>query len=208
MDLDKFKKARPFLFHLTARANIARIRRSRRLQSTSELLQEAGRQEHSTQRRASHLRLSIGEDEAWLRDQTPLHARNIAFEEGWDLPRLVALLNARVFFWPGGASGPIESGRRHFEHYQSAGEDVMILRVPTSSLLDANAGNEPQLCRYNSGAPGGRGGPWPRGAATFQPASTCAFTPGEVKEVTFLNSVLLPQDTEMSPDGETWSRLL
>lgn len=208
MDLDKFKKARPFLFHLTAAANIARIRQSRWLRSASELLSEVGMEAHSTQRRAAHLRISIGADEAWLRDQAPLHARHIAFEEGWDLPRLVALLNARVFFWPGAEAGPIESGRRHFEHYQSTGEDVRILRVPTASLLDANTSNEPQMCRYNSGAPGGRGGPWPRGAATFQPASTCGFTPSEVKEVTFVGGVSLPQDTELS-DGrsEIWSCL-
>jgi hypothetical protein len=207
IDLDTFAARRPFLFHLTATSNIARIRESRRLHSASELLRQANRMPQNSQRRSGLLKIHIGADEVTLRDQDPLHERNIEFEDGWDFARLIELLNQRVFFWAGTQDGPVESGRNHFKRYGQSGEDVSILRVPTSSLLSTNAQNAPQFCRYNSGAPGSRDGrKIPRGSRTFQEAEACDFTVSAVKEVTFVAGVDLPDGAQIG-SGAGWEQL-
>lgn len=209
IDLDTFAARRPWLYHLTSASNIARIRQSRRLYSASELLRQANQMPHNSQRRSGLLKIQIGADEVTLRDQDPLHERNIAFEDGWDFARLIESLNQRVFFWAGTQDGPIESGRNHFKRYQQAGEDVSILRVPTASLISANSANLPQFCRYNSGAPGSRDGrKIPRGSRTFLAASDCDFMVSAVKEVTFVGSVNLPDDSEIqASNAAKWSLL-
>ena len=65
-------------------------------------------------RRPQPVRLDLGGRIVEVRDQAPLHKGNLHFDEGWSMARLVEYLNGHVFFWPGGADGPIDYGRRHW----------------------------------------------------------------------------------------------
>jgi hypothetical protein len=119
---------------------------------------------------------------------------------------LLCQLNERVFFWPGGPDIS-DYGQRHFERYRA--EKPVILRVPTSDLFEANPESVPEFCRFNSGSPRcTKGLGSPRGPSTFIQGTTADFSPGNVVEVTFLESVLLPHSTKVgdSPDGP-WREL-
>ena len=101
-DLDLLVAAYPFLYHLTAAKNMARVWRRRQLQSAATLMQLANSLDLWLEtRRPAHVPLDIGGEQVLLRNQAPLHACNVRFEGGWNLPRLVLQLNSRMFFWPG-----------------------------------------------------------------------------------------------------------
>lgn len=143
-------------------------------------------------------------------DQDPLHERNVGLSRGYTFADLLRDLNRRVFFWPGTASGPIDSGIRHFGRY--ADQRPAILRVELESLCTQNHEAIPLFCRYNSGSPRripptGKGSP--RGPNTFLPAAEFKGTPSNVVEVTFDVEVDLPSTTEFSysPRGP-WKALL
>jgi hypothetical protein len=202
LDVDRFGAIRPFLFHLTGRENIRRIKVTSVLNSAETLLSQAGRSELLRSRRVGRRYIALDNDSILLHDQDPLHAGAIAFEPGWDLGRFVGHVNRHVFFWPGIGAGPIESGRSHFERYAS--ERPVVLRVGLYQLMVANRESEPLFCRFNSGAPrvvGGRHSP--RGALTYQRAADFIGTPSDVVEVVFEHSVLLPNSTQIgaSYDG-------
>jgi hypothetical protein len=207
LDVDRFGNLRPFLFHLTGKENIRRIKAAASLESTAGLLALAGRQDLLSRRRIGHCRIAVGDQLTMLRDQDPLHAGAIGFEPGWDLGRFVAHINQYVFSWPGSATGPVEAGRNHFERYAS--EEPIILRVGFYQLLMANRDAVPLFCRFNSGAPrvvGGR--PSPRGASTYQRAEDFLGTPSGVIEVVFKGRVMLPSSTQIgSLNGGTWETL-
>lgn len=102
-----------------------------------------------------------------------------------------------MFFWPGSEHGPDDYGVRHFEAY--AAENPVMLRVAFDSLLERNPEQTPLFTKYNTGSPRySQGRPSPRGPETFLPAKECAFPPSKVVEVTFLESVMLPEDSELS----------
>jgi hypothetical protein len=117
------------------------------------------------------------------------------------------MLNARVFFWPGGRVGPIDYGVRHFNRYASS--KPAVIRVAFGDVLRANSGATPELCAYNSGAPRCSGGrKSPRGAETFVTAARFPRSPAEVREVTFVGSVALPESTEVADAlGGPWRQL-
>lgn len=190
LDLERFARTRPYLYHLTAASNIPWITADRRLDSAFALLERSGRADQARVRRKSHLVVHAPGREVVLRDQAPLHRGNLRLPEGFTFEDFVAVLNARVFFWPGNEAGPIDYGVRHFERYSH--EDCAVIVVRTKELFDANLGTVPQFCRYNSGSPRCNGGhPVPRGPNTFVPADLCSWRPGEIKEVTFSPAVLL-----------------
>jgi hypothetical protein len=198
--LKQFAKARPYLYHLTATGNLVRIRALRCLESSEVLLNHIAQPTLLQQRRTNHLAITVGGVTVSLRDQAPLYEGNIEFEAGWTFPQVVALLNQRVFFWPGKAPGPIAYGVRYYERYEA--EQPAVLRVPTCGLLRANASNPPLFCRYNSGSPRCSGGVRsPRGASTFQAASAVRYPPSEVVEVTFVDRVSLPDETGLRGTG-------
>jgi hypothetical protein len=201
-DSASFAARRPFLFHLTARSNVARIRAARRLHSMVELARRAGRGDLLDVRRRAHVRLNIQGEVVHIRDQAPLHENNMCLEDGWTFPQFVRHLNERVFFWPGGASGPIAYGLRHFGRYER--ERPVLLRIPTDDLFAANRGVRPLYCRYNSGSPRwSRGIASPRGPATFVSSTQATFSPASVVEVAFVRGAALPSGTEVgnSPSG-------
>jgi uncharacterized protein DUF7002 len=205
LDLAAFGRLRPYLYHLTARENLARIRSTRRLESAATLMQRAGRIDLLDMRRREHVAVTVEDETVMLRDQAPLHAGNMQLDPGWSFAQFVRHLNKRVFFWPGVAGGPISYGLRHFGRYEP--EAPVIFRVPFSSLVAANPQIELLFCRYNSGSPRwSRGIAAPRGATTFVRAADASFGPAHVVEVTAIDGVQLPNDITQGqlPQGP-WS---
>lgn len=194
---------RPYLFHLTAASNLPSIVKTKALRSAGLLLADAGLTEQSSQRRLDHLNIRQGHDSVQIRDQKPLIEGAIAFEKGWNIARLVQLINQHVFFWPGCHTGPINAGVNHFERYRN--EEPVILRLATADLLDKGL----NFSRYNSGAPRCSGGKYsPRGSMTYVSASDFLGTASEVVEVVVVGDCPLPASAEVStsPAGP-WRKL-
>ena len=205
--LDDYSIKRPFLYHLACQDNIERIRLTRRIVSSASLLIAAGREMDLRAHRSTTLTLTVDGQQVLLRDQAPLEARHIEFADGWTLGDLVEYLNRHVFFWPGKAKWLKENGKAHFQHY--AAENPAMIRVAVDSLRGRNRGQTFLFSKYNSGAPRPYfGRPSPRGPDTFLPADRCDFSPSRVVEVTFVESVILPDDTALSdhPSGP-WTPL-
>lgn len=188
LDLERFVKLRPTLYHLTAASNAAHIRSSGRIDSAAALYRSAGIEPSIRCRRASEEWIRCDGDDVHIRDQAPLHRGNIDLSDGWRFEDLVAYLNEHVFFWPGKPEGPIPHGLRHFKRY--AREKAVVLSFDTQELFAANADPGPRFCKYNSGSPRCTGGQRsPRGPGTFLRPSAFPHRAGEVIEVTFPASV-------------------
>lgn len=197
--LDKFSRLRPWLYHLTAAANVGRILRTRRIESATRLLILAGRPGLVQVRRRSHVSIEVDGESVQIRDQAPLHQGNAALPGGWGIGDLVSLLNDHVFFWPGTGAGPISYGLRHFQRYVD--EKPAILRVTTVDLLSANTSSMPRFCRYNSGSPRcSNGRKSPRSAGTFVDGEGADFGPAAVVEVTFPGGLDLPAAVQLGSD--------
>jgi hypothetical protein len=207
--LDKFFDDRPYLFHLTARENLLGLKAKRRIDSTEQLLFSAGLESLLEQKREHALTVEVEGRSINIRDQIVLYENNIDFEGGWSFANLIRELNRRVFFWPGTADGPIETGQNHFRHY--AHEQPVVLRTRTDELFRMNANCDPQFCKYNSGSPrcsDGRASP--RGPNTFQMAGDPdrELIPTKVKEVTFIGHVRLPEFIVVGSSlGGPWTAL-
>ncbi len=140
--------------------------------------------------------LHLDNREIIVQDQRPLAAGAIEFEPGWDLHRFVEHLNGFAFFWPGMATGPIRYGCNHFSALRRHG-DLVVLRIPTQSILASNGGRAPLFSRCNSGAARMNAGrKVPRGGRTFARALAFGGTPADVKEIVFEDVAILPQATE------------
>jgi len=200
--------ARPYLFHLTHRANVDFMRETASLLPAAILMERGGRNDLLRSRRSTHVSISVGGRVVWLRDQGPLHEGNAKLSKGYTFEDLIESLNRRIFFWPGTAVGPISYGKRHFERYEE--EKPVILRIHFDTLVQANPGAMPRYCRYNSGSPRcSNGKKSPRGPDTFVPADEFNHSPSKVVEVTFDTEILLPTNTEFGqhPEGP-WKKLL
>jgi hypothetical protein len=201
--LAQLTRCRPYLFHLTAASNLPLIERAGELRAAGVILVDTEQAGRSSERRHEHLEVSTKIGSMQLRDQKPLIEGAIAFEDGWDLPRFIQLINQYVFFWPGSQSGPIKRGINHFERYRA--ERPVILRFPTAALSETRL----RFSRYNSGAPrcsGGRRSP--RGGNTYLNAADFSGSASEVVEVVVPERCPLPTGTEVSdnPAGP-WQRL-
>jgi uncharacterized protein DUF7002 len=198
IDIQDIIRLRPYLFHLTDSRNVDRILRTRVLESASQIMSVAGREDLAAVKRPTHVKVSVGLDDIFLRDQAPLHAGNMKLPPAWEFDTFIRSLNMRVFFWPGSAAGPIDYGVRHFNRYQA--ERPTILRIRLASFLDANQGMELEVCRYNSGSPRwSRGVPAQRGASTFINPAHAAFSASQIVEITVAGNVKLPSDAEIGP---------
>jgi hypothetical protein len=198
LDLRDFSRLRPYLYHLTAEENIARIRTTAVLESAAALAQRAGQNAVLISKRNLHVPIWIDGVEVLLRDQAPLHRGNIRLEGGWTFEDFVRHLNEHVFFWPGRADGPIPYGIRHYGRY--AEEPPQILRMLFQDLQLANPIVQLRFSRSNSGSPRwSRGIPAPRGPNTFTLASSATFGPSQVVEVTAMEALVLPVNTEVGP---------
>lgn len=190
MQCDTFCSSRPLLYHLTARSNLARIRRTGRLQSAEQLFGEAGLRARNFEKRSELEAIVVGADNIVIRDQAPLHVGNIDLN-GRAFADIVAMLNKFVYFWPGSESGPIRSGRNHFGRY--AMQDCVVLVLPSKELYLKAAG---RLClsRCNSGAPRmNNGRRQPRDAGTFVSIDAFPSPPSDVVEVVVPDFVDLPE---------------
>lgn len=207
IELTEYARLRPYLYHLTSAENLSRIRRTRALVSAASLAEQANRQDLLRTRRKEHVPVVVDGDIVVLRDQAPLHRGNMRLDDGWTFERFVKHVNGRVFFWPGDADGPIPYGERHFGRY--APENPVILRVVFSSVVAANPAASPLFSRCNSGSPRwSRGLPGNRGAMTFVEAAKAPFRAAQAVEVTFLDKVNLPHDSEYRfYANESWKSL-
>lgn len=174
------------------------IRHDCRLYPAATLMEMSGRLELMDRRRIQHEPILINGMPISIRDQRPLHRGNMSLPDGYAFEAFVASLNRRVFFWPGTALGPRDHGVRHFGRYRS--ERPLIIRVRSSELLATNPRAVPLFCKYNSGSPRcSYGTKSPRGPNTFMSADDFQASPGQVVEVTFEASIVLPADSEYGP---------
>jgi hypothetical protein len=205
-DLQEFIALRPFVYHVTDRTNVARLRRLRCIQPAADLLNLAGQKELIRQRRTEAKTIVIDSETVILKDQSPLIFANVVLAPVWSAEDFVEYLNEHVYFWPGSSGGPVESGARLHDRYRV--EEPAVVRVRTADLLSANQSQVPLFCPYNSGAPrmqAGRGAP--RGPDLFQPATKFQRTPGKVVELVFCCEVHLPPRTELSERPSIWTAL-
>ena len=206
IDIEHIIRLRPYLFHLTDSRNLDRILRYRVLEPASQIMTITGREDLLEKKRGTHIKVSVGCDDIFLRDQAPLYAGNMKLPTGWKFETFVRQLNDRVFFWPGSASGPIDYGVRHFNRYEH--EKPSILRISLASLAEANEGLQLEVCRYNSGSPRwSRGIPSPRGPSTFVRLESASFSASQIVEITVPGPVRLPEvEIGLSPRGQ-WVRV-
>lgn len=144
-----------------------------------------------------------------IRDQLPLQHGHIQFEPNFTFEDLLAELNAREFFWLGTQRGPRGPGEAHFRRYQANGWQV-AMRCSLLELLAMNGVDRAYVAASNSGAPrsNSKSGYAIRGPSTFRLLDEAPFTTGMVKELSFRQSVPLPESTEWSSslDGP-WQRI-
>lgn len=203
---ESFIRVRPFLYHTTSGNNLDGIRRERRLRSAGSLLDGAGENASSQERRREAKYLELLEGAVWLQTQNPLHRGNIAFEDDYTYESFLELLNSKVFFWPGrNEHGPIDYGIRHKQGNSWPCQPTM-LRVPTAALISPQTPGLAQFCPYNSGSPRCSGGKKsPRGLRTFLPAQKFERNAGDVVEVVFDHTVDLPDSTVFRDEAHsTW----
>jgi hypothetical protein len=182
--IDKYVQIRPYAYHVSQRANLARLARTRRLESSANLIRRADESELLRRRRDEPTRIQVDGDTVILQDQLPLVFASAQLAEGWSEGDFVEFINEHVFFWPGTAHGPIKYGDRLLEHYEEQGPAV--LRVRTRALLSANPGMTPLFCPFNSGATRMQGGRRvSRGPDLFMPARSFPRTPGKAVELVF-----------------------
>ena len=198
---EKFTELRPYLYHLTAARNISRILRLRKLYCAATLLKAGKRPELIAKRRKQGRIVCVDGQQVHIRDQKPLHLKNMKLTDGWTFEQWLEHLNSFVFFWPGNAQGPIKPGVAHFNRYADERPAPRLIRIPTQDLLAANTNSPPRFSRYNSGAPRqSKGKPIPRGPDTFTCGSVFSqlHQPSAVVEVAFISSVKLPDTTELA----------
>ena len=203
----EYADLRPFLYHVTDRANVARLQRQRRLDPAIAVLRAARREDLIRERRSAAVPLLVDGETIVLKDQHPLIAANVALDPRWQFGDFVQYLNELVYFWPGDALTAIAPGGRLLDHY--AADRPAVIRVRFLELLQANPGLEPLFSPYNSGAPRMRGGqPVPRGPDLFRSAFGCPRRRHEVVEVGFRGSVIVPPSTEIAVTNFEWERLV
>ena len=207
--LSELAKLRPFTFHVTFPSNLSAIARLGEIRSASALLAGSADAVALSRPRRRDFEVIVEGFRVEVRDQLPLKPGHIRFEGGFSFTDVLAELNSRVFFWPGTEQGPIDYGQSHFQRYSSDGK-ALVLRCALKDLLAANEEKLLHVCRFNSGAPrhNPRSGRSPRGPETFVPLAKAPFSVGAVKELSFLDSALLPRSTEVSSNlYGPWRRL-
>lgn len=125
MHPDAFAQLRPFAYHLTARANLPSIERTRRLDPAAAIFTRANRQDLLRTRRRGMTTVAVGGRQVLIRDQNPLHPGNCALTHGYSFDDLVELLNSFAYFWTGTDKCPVSSGVNHFKRYARI-EDVVV----------------------------------------------------------------------------------
>lgn len=203
MDIEKFIKLRPYLYHLTDNRNIEHILKTRKLYSTEYLVKQStieGKTDFLSTKRDGHHEISIGEDVFRIRDQRPISLKVLgrSLTENWDTRKFILTLNQRVFMWP-----TIKRLNSHFGRYIA--ESPSIIRASTREVLEINGCVE--FARLNTGATRCshhyNGDAPTRGEGTFLLAEDIEYSHAEIAEVTFPVECILPKQIEIgdSPNG-------
>ena len=201
----EYARLRTHAYHLTDVTNTQTLRRWGEMLSSAILLDRAGLRQDIGTRRRELKTIVVDGCQLVLKDQKPLVLKNAALAAGWTERDFVAHLDNHVFFWPGGADGPIKHDARLFDSYDA--KTTAVLRVRTDELFAANPSNPPLFCPFNSGAPRQqKGRPVPRGLDLFLPADRFPRTVGKVVELVFRGSAALPLTTEVR-NGAGWTLL-
>ncbi len=204
--LDQYATLRPFLYHVTARENLERLRHTHRMETANAILRGAGREDLLRARRPGSVTITLGGDSVVLKDQRPLVAANLTFTAGWQLGDFVEYLNDHVYFWTRDVLSLVGPGGRLLAHY--ARESPLVLRVPFRALVAANLDVPPLFSPYNSGAPRKqRGRPVKRGPDLFRSAEHSLRRPHEIVEVAFRGSLVLPSETTLAKEHDAWVSL-
>jgi hypothetical protein len=204
MDINKFIKERPYLYHLTSRENASKIIEQRRIYSANMLIDLSDEIEYEKikrQRRIGHQEIKINGAAYFLRDQRPISelALSKCLTHQWCVSDFLEHLNDRVFMWP-----TINRLKRHFDRYEE--EKPVIFRFPTKEIVESNS--HVKFCRLNSGATRANsylGGRAPeRGPNTFLLAEDYHLSIGSVAEVTFEGECFIHCNfyTSEHPDGD------
>jgi hypothetical protein len=200
MDVDDLVAQHPLLFHAAAADSWPSIR-SHGLLSTSRLLDLF--EVNGAQRKAielEHRPESVPlrhpvHGRALVRDQRPLNLRMLADSlTDMTTTEWLALLNARVFFWP-----TLTRLKRMLAAYGALEHDVLV--VDTRRLIERHR-HRITLSHINSGAT--RSGDTERGSTTFRPIVTYPYrgTRDAVAELAVEHSV--PDIEELTVRVERW----
>ncbi|MGQ0650102.1 MAG: DUF7002 family protein [Gemmatimonadaceae bacterium] len=205
VDIEHFARLRPYAYHVTARANLVALCRTRTLEPAATLMRRANRTDLLRWRRPESVTLTVGTETVVLTDQAALLETNLALHRGWSFGDFVEYLNEHVFFWPGTAEGPIKSGLRVHERAEQG--SPTLLRIPTAELFDANPTAIPLFCPFNSGAPRQQPGRRVlRGPHLFTVAADFRRHERDVVELAFRSRVSLPAVTAVR-QGVEWMLL-
>ena len=204
--VSEYAALRPFLYHVTARENVPRLRWTRRLVPAAELLRAAGRLDLVRTRRDGPVRLTIDGEPVVLKDQVPLVENNVNLADGWQFEDFVEFLNCHVFFWPGDAVQAIPAGRALLAHYEV--DQPAVLRVPMMDLVRGNPTVPPLFSRYNTGAARMQHGKRVlRGPDLFRAAHETSLRRFEVKATAFRGALVLADNAEIRCGAESWAAL-
>ena len=207
--LDEFYEKSPYLVHLTYTENLPRIRAEKCLESAEQLLAKAGPGAPREPIRTFLTPILIDHSQVLITDQEPLLKPRLP-EGSWSPGELAHQLNRRVFFWRTRRDGqPLKTNKGHFLKYQNKGRSLVYLRIPSRDVIEANQ-NPPEFCQYNSGSPTGRHvQASPRDKNTFVTHDKATFNFGDIREVTFLDSAILPDSTCFSENNfeGPWAQL-
>lgn len=201
--LDRLLELRPFAYHTCGTLNFESIRRGRALRSAQDLLVGSEHEYLLSIRRRHSVRVALPGGHVEIRDNAPLRLGSLELELDVTLEAFLRDLNSRVFLWPGNEHGPIRTGGSHFEHYSGIGT-VHVIRVPLQHLLHANPRRELAVTYCNSGSARHHSGRKAiRGPGTFHPIERAPRPAAEIKELTFVGSVHLPEGSAFSssPSG-------
>jgi hypothetical protein len=207
---------RPFLYHFAPAANIERIIKRREMLSAEVIVRKAYAYDPTQvldptaflrTPRKMPIALRVGplaEDLCELNDQLPmLHESSFAKLDG-TREDFIELLNAFVFYWPGGHDGPVTKGD-HGQSFRKRYKHFAELRIPVANVWTDRA--FPKFCRFNSGAPQARDRV-KRGPSIFVGATDTELETRKVVEVVFPNQVALPPSTQWRDNGfSDWRKI-
>ncbi|MBX9899879.1 MAG: hypothetical protein K2Y28_03760 [Burkholderiaceae bacterium] len=195
-----FVASRNYVYHVCGAVNFKAIQTTRTLQSAERILSISGHDHLLQGKRDRTVEVRTDDGTVQVRDHKPLIQANMELIDGYSFDDFLRELNSRVFLWAGTEAGPCKSGKNHIAKYASEGA-VFILRVPTRSLLEINGFENLDITFCNSGSARQiQGKKVKRGRSTFMKLATSNRPPGEVVEVTFEGSALLPIETEYAKE--------
>lgn len=197
MQTDDFIRRWPFCYHVTFTLNVALIREAGVLYSAQTLLRSAGHSEHR-RRRGADMTVQIGDQLVVLRNQRALDPSALSLPPECSVDDYVMFLNQRAYFWPGTAGGPVDDGVRMLASHVN-GWPAAIIRVPSTSLVDANSHVMLQVADCNTGASWiERGRKSYRAPRRSQPIEAYSGDPESITEVSFCHAARLPRCAQIA----------